>query len=165
MIYTKKSPALLIIGIIMLVWGGLNKSGTIDGMQSYLQKSAYGDHMKVKEKFDAELRVATEMAAAENKPAPDMKMPESKFDQAKANTGARCRIIFGGAFVLLGLFTLVWKPKQGNLDYYVSVVPGMAYILLIAFIVRWGLDPIFANWGKAVKARAHWPGISPRYST
>ena len=151
MIYTIKSPALVIIGIIMLVWGGFNKSGTVDGMQSYLQKSAYGDHMKVKEKFDAELRVATETAATEGKPAPEMKMPESKFDQEKA-TQSKMSNYFGGAFVLIGLFTLVWKPRQGNLDYFVSVVPGIAYILLIACIVRWGLDPVFANWGSDVKA-------------
>lgn len=149
MTYTIKSPALLIIGIVMLLWGGLNKSGTLDGMQSYLQKSAYGDHMKVKEKFDAELRVASEMAAAEGKPAPGMKMSKSKFDEAKTSQ-AQLANIFGAAFVLIGLFTLAWKPRHGNLDYYVSVVPGIAFILLIAFIVRWGLDPIFANWGKAV---------------
>ncbi len=150
MIYTVKSPALLIIGILMLIWGGLNNSGAVDGMQSYLQKSAYSDHMKVKEKFDAESRVATEMAAAEGKPAPDIKVPASKFDHVKAYQ-AQLSFIFGGAFVLIGLFSLAWKPKQGNLDYYVSVVPGVAFILLIAFIVRWGLDPVFANWGKAVK--------------
>ncbi len=151
MIYIVKSPALLIIGIIMLVWGGLNKSGTIDNMQSYLQKSAYGDHMKVKEKFDAELRVATEMATAEGKPAPAIKMAKSKFDAAKADQ-AQLSNIFGGAFVLIGLFIMVWKPKQGSLDYFVSVVPGIAFILLIAFIVRWGMDPIFTNWGSAVKS-------------
>lgn len=151
MVYTIKSPALLIIGILMLVWGGLNKSGTIDGVQSYLQKSSYGDHMKVKEKFDAELRVATEIAATEGKSAPEMKMPASKFDHAKA-TQAQLANVFGGAFVLIGLFSLVWKPSPGTLDYYVSVVPGIAYILLIAFIVRWGLDPVFANWGSAVKS-------------
>jgi uncharacterized integral membrane protein (TIGR00698 family) len=150
MIYTRKSPALLIIGILMLIWGGLNNSGAIDGMQSYLQASAYKDYQKVKEKFDAEMRVATEMAAAEHKPAPDTQMPKSKFDEAKAKQ-AQLSIIFGGAFVLIGLFTLAWKPQQGNLDYFTSVVPGIAYILLIAFVVRWGLDPIFTNWGKAVK--------------
>jgi uncharacterized integral membrane protein (TIGR00698 family) len=150
MVYTMKSPALLIIGMLMLIWGGFNNSGVVDGMQSYLQKSAYSDHTKVKEKFDAEMRVATEMAAAEGKPAPEMKMPKSKFDEAKAKQ-AQLSFIFGGAFVLIGLFSLAWKPKQGNLDYYVSVVPGIAFILLIAFIVRWGLDPVFANWGKAVK--------------
>jgi len=150
MVYTVKSPALLIIGIIMLAWGWLNASGKVDGPQSYLQKSAYSDHQKVQEKFDAELRVATEIAATDGKPAPDMKMPKSKFDEAKA-TQTKLSYYFGGAFVLIGLLTLIWSPSEGSLDYYMSVVPGIAYILLIAFIVRWGLDPVFSNWGKAVK--------------
>lgn len=150
MIYTNKSPALIIIGILMLIWGALNFTGSIDGMQSYLQKSAWSDRMKVKEKFDAEMRVATEMAAAEGKPAPDTKMPASKFEHEKA-TQAKLSFIFGGAFVLIGLLIMMMKPKEGNFDYYISVVPGIAYILLIAFIVRWGLDPVFANWGKAAK--------------
>ena len=155
MIYTKKSPALLIIGVVMLLWGWLNASGSIDGMQNWLQKSAYSDHMKVKEKYDAELRVATEMAAAEGKPAPEMKMPKSKFDDAKADQ-AKLSYIFGGIATLLGLLILAWKPKEGNLDYYLSIFPGMAFILLIAFIVRWGLDPIFANWGKAAQPTLGW---------
>ncbi|MDO8597810.1 MAG: putative sulfate exporter family transporter, partial [Sulfuricaulis sp.] len=54
-------------------------------------------------------------------------------------------------FSLFGLLILAWKPKTGNLDYYISTVPGMAFILVIACIVRWGLDPMFANWGKAVQ--------------
>ncbi|RLJ68040.1 YeiH family protein [Sulfurisoma sediminicola] len=150
MIYTKKSPALLIIGVMMLLWGWLNASGGIDGMQRYLQKSAYSDHMKVKEKFDAELRVATEIATAEGKPAPVMKMPKSKFDAAKASQ-ANLSYIFGGIATVLGLLIMVWTPKEGQFDYYLSIFPGMAFILLIAFIVRWGLDPIFANWGKDAK--------------
>ena len=40
MVYTKKSPALLIIGVVMLLWGWLNASGSVDGMQKSLQKSA-----------------------------------------------------------------------------------------------------------------------------
>ncbi len=155
MVYTKKSPALFIIGLVMLLWGWLNASGNIDGMQKYLQKSAYSDHMKVKEKFDAEFRVATEMATAEGKPAPDMKMPKSKFDSAKAFQTTMC-YIFGGVAVLLGLLILVWTPKEGNLDYYLSIFPGMLYILLIAFIVRWGLDPVFANWGKDAQPTLGW---------
>ena len=155
MVYTIKSPALLIIGIIMMAWGWLNASGSIDGTQSYLQNSAFKDHMKVKEKFDAELRVATEMAAAENKPAPETKMAKTKFDEAKA-TQTKLSYYFGGAFVLVGLLTLLWKPTEGNLDYYMSVIPGIAFILMIAFVVRWGLDPIFANWGKAAEPALGW---------
>ena len=150
MIYTKKSPALVIIGMIMLLWGWLNASGTIDGLQSTLQKSAFSDYSKINDKFQAELRVSTEIALSEGKAAPEMKRPESKFDKEKTlqtNFG----YFFGGVFVLLGLFNLSWKPRPGNLDYYLSTVPGMALILLIAFVVRWGLDPMFANWGKEVK--------------
>lgn len=155
MVYTVKSPALLIIGIMMLAWGWLNASGHIDGVQSYLQQSAYSDHMKVKKKFDAELLSATKAATAEGKPAPDMKMPKTKFDSAKA-TQTQFSYYFGGAFVLIGLLILLIKPKEGNLDYYISVVPGIAFILLIAFIVRWGLDPMFANWGKAAEPTLGW---------
>ena len=148
MIYTKKSPALVIIGIIMLLWGWLNASGTIDGLQSTLQKSAFSDHTKINEKYQAELRVATETAQSEGKPAPEMKKPESKFDKEKA-LQTKFGYFFGGVFVLIGLFILSWKPQPSNLDYYISTVPGMALILLISFVVRWGLDPMFANWGKA----------------
>ncbi len=150
MIYTKKSPALLIIGVLMLLWGWLNTGGAVDGMQSWLQKSAYSDHIKVKEKFDAELRVATEQAQAEGKPAPVMKMAASKFDKEKV-WQAQLSYLFGGLFTALGLVALAWKPKEGNADYYLSIFPGIAYILAIAFVVRWGLDPVFGNWGKMVK--------------
>ena len=151
MIYTKKSPALLIIGLVMLLWGWLNASGGIDGMQKWLQKSAYSDHVKVKEKYEAELRVATEMAQSEGKAAPEMKRALSKFDHAKADQ-AQLSYIFGGLFVALGLVVLGWKARESSFDYYLSIFPGIAFILLIACIVRWGLDPMFANWGKMAQA-------------
>ncbi len=155
MVYTKKSPALLVIGLAMLLWGWLNASGSLDGVQKSLQRSAYSDHMKVKEKFDAEFRVAAEIATAENKPAPDMKMPKSKFDEAKSFQSQMC-YIFGGIAGVLGLLIMVWTPKEGNFDYYLSIFPGMAYMLLIAFIVRWGLDPTFANWGRDAQPTLGW---------
>ncbi len=151
MIYTIKSPALLIIGILMLLWGGLNTSGALDGVQSYLQKSAYSNHMTVKTKHEFEARAAKDIAAAEGKPAPEMmKMPTSNFDAAKAEQ-ARIVNIFGGIFLLVGLFIMLMKPKHGDLDYFISTVPGIAFILLIVVVVRWVLDPIFGNWGKAVQ--------------
>ncbi len=151
MIYTIKSPALLIIGILMLLWGGLNTSGGLDGVQSWLQKSAYSNHMAVQTKHEFEARAAKDIAATEGKPAPaETKMPASRFDTAKADQ-AKIVNMFGGVFLLLGLFTLLWKPKQGDLDYFISVVPGIAFILLIVVIVRWVLDPIFGNWGKDVQ--------------
>ena len=155
MIYMKKSPALLIIGLAMLLWGWFNANGSLDGVQKSLQRSAYSDHMKVKEKFDAELRVATEIAAAESKPAPDMKMPKSQFDGAKAFQTQMC-YIFGGIAGVLGLLIMVWTPKEGNFDYYLSIFPGMAYMLLIALLVRWGLDPLFANWGRDAQPTLGW---------
>jgi uncharacterized membrane protein YadS len=150
MIYTKKSPALLIIGAAMLLWGWLNASGGVDDMQKWLQKSAWSDHVKVTEKFEAELRVATEMAQQEGQPAPAMKMPASKFDHVKAEQ-AKLSFIFGGLFAALGLAVLLKRPQEGHADYYLSIFPGIAYLLCIAFIVRWGLDPMFANWGKMTK--------------
>ncbi len=151
MIYTIKSPALLIIGILMLLWGGLNTSGALDGVQSYLQKSAYSNHMTVKTKFEFEARAAKDIAATEGKPAPEMmKMPTSNFDAAKAEQ-ARIVNIFGGIFLLVGLFIMLMKPKHGDLDYFISTVPGIAFILLIVVVVRWVLDPIAGNWGKAVQ--------------
>ena len=150
MIYTIKSPALVIIGIMMLAWGWLNASGSIDGVQSYLQKSAYSNHLGVNDRFQAAFKVAAEEAKAEGKPAPEMIKPESKFDEMKT-TQTKFGYIFGGIFTVLGLFILVWTAKAGSLDYYISTAPGIAFILLIAFLVRWGLDPIFGNWGKAVQ--------------
>jgi uncharacterized integral membrane protein (TIGR00698 family) len=150
MIYTKKSPALFIIGIVMLAWSWMNAGGAVDDVQKWLQKSAYSDHMKVKEKFDAELRVATEIAQADGKPAPQMTMPKSRFDKAKADQ-AQLASIFGSLFAALGLLVLFKPAREGNADYYLSLFPGIAFILLIAFVVRWGLDPTFANWGKAAQ--------------
>ncbi len=151
MIYTIKSPALLIIGILMLLWGGLNTSGGLDGVQSYLQKSAYSNHMTVQTKHEFEARAAKDIAAEQGKPAPaETKMPASKFDDAKAEQ-AKIVNSFGAIFLLLGLFTLLWKPKHGDLDYFLSTVPGIAFILLIVVVVRWVLDPIAGNWGKAVQ--------------
>ncbi|MEO5332780.1 MAG: YeiH family protein [Magnetococcus sp. YQC-5] len=150
MIYTQKSPALLIIGLLILLWGGLNQMGALDNLQSNLQQTAFKDHIGVKEKFDAEQRVAAEQAKAKNQPAPVMTMPKSKFDEEKGFQ-AKLSFIFGGIFTLVGLFILLHTPKQGQLDYLISTIPGVAFIMIIALLVRWGLDPMFANWGKAVK--------------
>jgi uncharacterized integral membrane protein (TIGR00698 family) len=54
--------------------------------------------------------------------------------------------------IVVGLWQFAVKPKQGNLDYYLSTVGGVMFILLIAFVVKWGLDPLMATWGKAAHA-------------
>lgn len=155
MIYTKKSPALLIIGLAILLWGWLNASGSIDGLQQHLQKSAYSDHQKVVKKYEADLKAAASAAEAAAQPAPELKMPKSKFDEAKGFQ-ASMSYLFGSIATIVGLLILGRKPKEGNFDYYLSIFPGMAYILLIAFIVRWGLDPLFGNWGKAAESTLGW---------
>ncbi len=54
--------------------------------------------------------------------------------------------------IVVGLWQFAVKPKQGNLDYYLSTVGGVMFILIIAFVVKWGLDPLMATWGKAAHA-------------
>ena len=156
MVYTIRSPALLVIGIVMLAWGALNNAGAVDGLQAWLHPGVYKEHVAAKAKHDADVKAAQEKAAAEGKAAAEIKKPAaSKFEQAK-DYQARLSYIFGGLFTLAGLAVMLRKPQEGSADYYLSVIPGIAFILLIAFIVRWGLDPIFANWGKAAEPTLGW---------
>ncbi len=155
MIYTKKSPALLIMGLVVLLWGWLNQSGNLDGVQGWLHKSTYAEHVKAQDKFTAEVSAAAEKAAAEGKPAPQLSPPKSKFNDLKAEQ-ANYSFIFGGIATLLGLGILAWRPREGHLDYYLSIFPGIAYLIFIAFVVRWGLDPLFAGWGKAAQPTLGW---------
>ena len=53
--------------------------------------------------------------------------------------------------IVVGLWQFAVKPKEGNLDYYLSTIGGVMFILLIAFIVKWGLDPLMHVWGKAAE--------------
>jgi uncharacterized integral membrane protein (TIGR00698 family) len=59
--------------------------------------------------------------------------------------------IFGMVAVVVGLWQATVKPKAGNLDYFLSTVGGVTFILLIGFIVKWGLDPLMGVWGKAAE--------------
>ena len=65
MVYTHKSPALLIIGIVMLAWGWLNQSGTADGLQAWLHPGAYKEQKQAVEKHQAAEKAAVDKAAAE----------------------------------------------------------------------------------------------------
>jgi uncharacterized integral membrane protein (TIGR00698 family) len=156
MIYSHKSPALLIIGIVMLLWGWLNQSGTVDGMQAWLHPGAYKEQKQAVEKHQATEKAAADKAVAEGKPAPEAKaLKPGKFDDVKQGQ-ANFSYIFGGIFSVVGLLILAFRPKEGHLDYYLSIFPGMAFILSIAFVVRWGFDPMFANWGKAAQPTLGW---------
>ncbi|OQY69457.1 MAG: hypothetical protein B6D47_09270 [Rhodocyclaceae bacterium UTPRO2] len=156
MIYSHKSPALLIIGILMLLWGWMNNAGTLDGMQGWLHPGAYKEHDQATDKHAADTKAAAEKAAAEGQPAPEAKpMKPSKFDGTKAGQ-AQLAYILGGLFAAVGVLVLVLPKKEGHLDYYAGVVPGMAFIVGIACAVRWILDPMFANWGKAAQPTLGW---------
>lgn len=156
MIYSHKSPALLIIGILMLLWGWMNNAGTLDGMQGWLHPGPYKEHAQAAEKHAADTKAAAEKAAAEGQPAPEAKpMKPSKFDGTKAGQ-AQLAYILGGLFTAVGVLVLVLPKKEGHLDYYAGVVPGMAFIVGIACAVRWILDPMFANWGKAAQPTLGW---------
>ena len=58
---------------------------------------------------------------------------------------------FGGVAVLAGLWQLLAPPKESHADYYLSTVAGVMFIMLVAFIVKWGLDPLMALWGHAAR--------------
>jgi uncharacterized membrane protein YadS len=53
--------------------------------------------------------------------------------------------------IVVGLWQFAVRPKESNLDYYLSTVGGVMFILIIAFIVKWGLDPLMHTWGKAAE--------------
>lgn len=54
---------------------------------------------------------------------------------------------FGTVAILVGLWQLLTTLREGHVDYYVSTVAGVMFIMLVAFIVKWGLDPLMAKWG------------------
>jgi len=45
--------------------------------------------------------------------------------------------IFGGVAVVVGLWHLFGRHEEGQLDYYLSTVAGVIFIMLIAMLVRW----------------------------
>jgi uncharacterized membrane protein YadS len=58
--------------------------------------------------------------------------------------------IFGAIAVVVGLWHLMGKHEEGNLDYYLSAVAGAIFILLIAMLVRWYLAPYVAVLSKGL---------------
>ncbi len=58
---------------------------------------------------------------------------------------------FGALALLAGLRQLHADPRPGTLDYYGSMVGGLAFILVIAFAVKWYFDPLMAVWGKGAE--------------
>jgi uncharacterized membrane protein YadS len=55
---------------------------------------------------------------------------------------------FGGIALAIGLWQMFARPREGHADYYLSTIAGVMFIMLVAFIVKWGLDPLMAKWGR-----------------
>ncbi|NTU64209.1 MAG: putative sulfate exporter family transporter [Chloroflexi bacterium] len=79
--------------------------------------------------------------------------PLIKFLGTSKNMGEMVTLgyAFGGIAIVIGLWQLLVTPKQGQVDYYLSTIAGLTFIMLIAFVVKWGLDPLMGVWGKALK--------------
>jgi uncharacterized membrane protein YadS len=58
--------------------------------------------------------------------------------------------VFGVIAVVVGLWHLFGKHEEGNLDYYLSTVAGVNFILLIAMLVRWYVAPFVAVLSKGL---------------
>jgi uncharacterized membrane protein YadS len=58
--------------------------------------------------------------------------------------------IFGAIAVVAGLWHLMGKHEEGNLDYYLSTVAGAVFILLIAMLIRWYVAPYVAVLSKGL---------------
>jgi uncharacterized membrane protein YadS len=58
---------------------------------------------------------------------------------------------FGVIGIVAGLWQLLAPPKEGNADYALSMIGGVVFIMMVAFVVKWGLDPLMAQWGRAAQ--------------
>ena len=52
--------------------------------------------------------------------------------------------------IVVGLWQLLVTPKEGQMDYYLSTVGGVLFILMVAFIVKWWLAPYVHEIGKMI---------------
>jgi hypothetical protein len=108
MVYTQRSPALLIMGLIMLAIGASVSLGLQGGVIEYLKIDKMGWEM------------------------------------------TSLSYVFGGIAVVVGLWHLLGRHVEGNLDYYLSAVAGATFILLITMLIRWYVAPQVAVWSKAL---------------
>ena len=116
MVYTKKNPALLIMGILLLVLGWAASAGMLDGVLGYLGK--------------------------------------------KGSVGeiSSLSYVFGVIALVFGAWHQFGTHREGNLDYYSSAIAGGIFILFLAMLIRWFVDPYVA-----VLSRAMGPVIAGRY--
>ncbi len=107
MIYTKKTPWTLIMGVIMAGYAYMVSTGAMEPLIKLLHTGKHAGEM------------------------------------------VTLGYAFGGIAIVVGLWQLLATPKQGQADYYLSTIAGLMFIMLIAFVVKWGLDPMMGLWGKA----------------
>ena len=110
MVYTRKTPWPLVIGLAMIAYAWMVQSGTMDSAVKWLNTT----------------RLTGEMVTL--------------------------GYVFGAIGVAVGLWHLLARPGEGHLDYYLSTVSGVVFIMLVAFVVKWGLDPLMAKWGREAQA-------------
>jgi uncharacterized membrane protein YadS len=56
----------------------------------------------------------------------------------------------GAIGICVGLWHLLGKHEEGHLDYYLSTVAGVIFILLVAMIIRWYIAPFVAVLSKGL---------------
>ncbi len=106
MVYTRKTPWTLIMGVAMVAYAWLVQSNALAGMIKYLGTARLAGEMQI------------------------------------------LGYAFGGVAIVAGLWQLLTAPKEGGADYYLSAIGGVTFIMLIAFIVKWIIDPQMASWGR-----------------
>jgi len=109
MVYTRRTPWPLVIGVLVIGYAWLVQSGSLDSTIKWLNTG----------------RLTGEMTTL--------------------------GYVFGGIGIVVGLWHLVAPPKEGHFDYYFSTIAGVLFIMLVAFVVKWGLDPLMAKWGRELR--------------
>lgn len=108
MIYTRRTPATLILGIMMTAYGWAVKSGALGGIISSMNQTKSTDEM-----------IAIALTA-------------------------------GIVGIIVGLWQLFATPRESHMDYYLSSVGGVLFILFIAFVVKWWFAPGVVLASKAI---------------
>lgn len=110
MVYTKKTPWTLVMGIIMVAYAYMVQNGMLEALIKFLNTGRHTGEMQT------------------------------------------LGYAFGALAILIGLWQMLAPPREGQADYYLSTIAGLTFIMLIAFIVKWGFDPLMAKWGREAQS-------------
>lgn len=117
MVYTRRHPALLMMGLVLLALAYLANAGHLDGLIKTLAISG-----------------------------------KLKGEMVTLGT------VFGAIGTVVGLWHLFGSHSEGSFDYYSSAIAGGLFILLVAMIVRWFVDPAVAAFSTQQIGRLTWAG-------